>query len=159
MRDRGRDALAVSSSAEGKSAAGAWVATAALSAALACGCATESAPQPPPVAPATFEHRSGAATAAWPAQDWYRGFGSEELNEFVARHIESYWHPVGTCAMGVHQGAVVDPSLCVYGTTNLRVADASIMPTITTGNTNAPTIVIAERAARMIMERRTRSVQ
>jgi NodT family efflux transporter outer membrane factor (OMF) lipoprotein len=79
--------LAVSSSAEGKSAAGAWLATAALSAALACGCATESAPRPPPVAPATFEHRSAATTAAWPAQDWYRGFGSDELNEFVALAI------------------------------------------------------------------------
>jgi choline dehydrogenase-like flavoprotein len=53
--------------------------------------------------------------------------------------------------MGVHQEAVVDPSLCVYGTGNLRVADASVMPTITSGNTNAPTIVIAERAGQMIM--------
>ena len=79
-----------------------------------------------------------------------------ELKEFVARNLGSYWHPVGTCAMGVHQEAVVDPSLRVYGTTNLRVADASIMPTITSGNTNAATIVIAERAAQM-MRRRTRS--
>ena len=77
--------------------------------------------------------------------------GKSELSEFVAHNVGSYWHPVGTCAMGVHAEAVVDPSLCVYGTTNLRVADASIMPTITSGNTNAPTIVIAERAAQMIM--------
>ena len=56
--------------------------------------------------------------------------------------------------MGVHAEAVVDPSLCVHGTTNLRVADASIMPTITSGNTNAPTIVIAERAAQMMMSAR-----
>jgi len=76
--------------------------------------------------------------------------GKSELKEFVARNVGSYWHPVGTCAMGVHQEAVVDPSLCVYGTTNLRVADASVMPTIPSGNINAPTIVIAERAARMI---------
>jgi len=74
-----------------------------------------------------------------------------ELAEFVAQNVGSYWHPVGTCAMGVHREAVVDPSLRVYGTTNLRVADASIMPTITSGNTNAPTIVIAERAAQMMM--------
>jgi choline dehydrogenase len=80
--------------------------------------------------------------------------GEGELNEFVARNIGSYWHPVGTCAMGVHAEAVVDPSLCVYGTTNLRVADASIMPTITSGNTNAPTIVIAERAAQMLSSAR-----
>jgi choline dehydrogenase len=52
--------------------------------------------------------------------------------------------------MGVHEEAVVDPSLRVYGTTNLRVADASIMMTIPSGNTNAPTIVVAERAAQMI---------
>jgi choline dehydrogenase len=72
------------------------------------------------------------------------------LREFVARNVGSYWHPVGTCAMGVHREAVVDPSLRVHGTESLRVADASIMPTITTGNTNAPTIVIAERAAQMM---------
>jgi len=77
--------------------------------------------------------------------------GKNELAEFVAQNVGSYWHPVGTCAMGVHREAVVDPSLRVYGTTNLRVADASIMPAITSGNTNAPTIVIAERAAQMMM--------
>ncbi|MBV8524504.1 MAG: GMC family oxidoreductase N-terminal domain-containing protein [Acetobacteraceae bacterium] len=77
--------------------------------------------------------------------------GKSELKQFVARNIGSYWHPVGTCAMGVHQEAVVDPLLRVYGTINLRVADASIMPTITSGNTNAPTIVIAERAAQMML--------
>jgi len=76
--------------------------------------------------------------------------GTRELNDFVAQNIGSYWHPVGTCAMGVHAEAVVDPSLRVYGTTHLRVADASIMPTITSGNTNAPTIVIAERAVEMM---------
>jgi choline dehydrogenase len=76
--------------------------------------------------------------------------GKIPLAEFVAQNVGSYWHPVGTCAMGVHREAVVDPSLRVYGTSNLRVADASIMPTITGGNTNAPTIVIAKRAAQMI---------
>jgi len=76
--------------------------------------------------------------------------GTPQLKEFVAQNISSYWHPVGTCAMGLDTEAVVDPSLRVHGTTHLRVADASIMPTITSGNTNAPTIVIAERAAEMI---------
>jgi len=77
--------------------------------------------------------------------------GKRELADFVAQNVGSYWHPVGTCAMGLHREAVVDPSLRVHGITNLRVADASIMPTITSGNTNAPTIAIAERAAQMIL--------
>jgi hypothetical protein len=72
------------------------------------------------------------------------------MREFIARNVGSYWHPAGTCAMGLHDEAVVDPGLRVYGVTGLRVADASIMPTITSGNTNAPTIVIAEQAAQMI---------
>jgi choline dehydrogenase len=76
--------------------------------------------------------------------------GKRELSDFVAQNIGSYWHPVGTCAMGVHAEAVVDPSLRIYGTTHLRVADASVMPTITSGNINAPTIVIAERAVELI---------
>src|SRR5215469_2151343 len=71
-------------SAKGRGAAGGrWLTTAALSAALACGCATESAPQPPAVIPAAFEHRVAAASVSWPAQDWYRGFGSDELNALV----------------------------------------------------------------------------
>src|SRR5262245_1289166 len=76
------------------------------------------------------------------------------VRDFVSRNAGSYWHPVGTCAMGIHAEAVVDTSLCVYGTTHLRVADASVMPTITSGNTNAPTIVIAERAAQMMVSAR-----
>jgi choline dehydrogenase len=95
---------------------------------------------------------SAAGLSEWRKREIVRiPGGKSELSEFVARNIESYWHPVGTCAMGVDEKAVVDPSLSVYGTTNLRVADASIMPTITSGNTNAPTIVIAERAAQMIL--------
>jgi choline dehydrogenase len=82
--------------------------------------------------------------------------GKVELAEFVAQNVGSFWHPVGTCAMGNHREAVVDASLCVHGTTNLRVADASVMPTITSGNTNAPTIVIAERAAQMMILRQTK---
>jgi len=76
--------------------------------------------------------------------------GKSELKDYVARNIESYWHPVGTCAMGLHEHAVVDPFLRVRSTKNLRVVDASIMPTITSGNTNAPTVAIAERAAQII---------
>lgn len=73
-----------------------------------------------------------------------------DIESHIKKVVESIYHPVGTCKMGTDTMSVVDAELRVHGIKNLRVADASIMPQIISGNTNAPTIMIAERAAEFI---------
>lgn len=75
----------------------------------------------------------------------------EEILEWVRNNAETTYHPVGTCKMGNDPNAVVDPELRVHGIAGLRVADASIMPTLTSGNTNAPCIMIGEKCAAMVL--------
>jgi len=74
-----------------------------------------------------------------------------EILEWVRNNAETTYHPVGTCKMGNDPMAVVDPELRVHGIDGLRVADASIMPTLTSGNTNAPCIMIGEKCAAMVL--------
>ena len=85
------------------------------------------------------------------------GWGDDPTDAQVVDHLRAHtqtlYHPVGTCAMGGDERSVVDPQLRVHGVEGLRVADASVMPMVTRGNTNAPTIMIAEKAADLILGR------
>jgi choline dehydrogenase len=76
----------------------------------------------------------------------------EELLEFARNYGATIFHPAGTCKMGSDRMAVVDQRLKVHGIQNLRVVDCSIMPTLVSGNTHAPVVMIAEKASDLILD-------
>jgi choline dehydrogenase len=105
----------------------------------------------------TLCRRMGAAPALqeWGAREIYPGpevASEDDLRDWIRRSAITYHHQVGTCKMGTDEEAVVDPRLRVHGVEGLRVADASIMPMVTSGNTNAPSVLIGERLADFVTE-------
>ena len=99
--------------------------------------------------------RAGAL-ADWFGEELYPGPGVSsraDVQNYLRATAITYHHQVGTCRMGVDELAVVDPQLRVRGIDGLRIADASIMPTVTAGNTHAPTTMIGERAADLVLGR------
>jgi choline dehydrogenase len=97
-----------------------------------------------------------AAFAKWRKRSvWPKAKTRAEREQWVRQTCETYHHQAGTCKMGVDAMSVVDSQLRVYGVEGLRVADASIMPAVTSGNTNAPAIMIGEKAADLIRGKST----
>jgi choline dehydrogenase len=97
---------------------------------------------------------AAAALAKYSPEEWRPGAAAQSEAELVKAAGDlgtTIFHPVGTCRMGRDAGAVVDDRLRVHGIEGLRVIDASVMPRITSGNTNAPTYMIAERGAEFIL--------
>jgi choline dehydrogenase len=93
------------------------------------------------------------ALAKYQPQEWKPGLAVADDDALVRAAGDlgtTIFHPIGTCKMGRDPGAVVDDQLRVHGIQGLRVVDASVMPLITSGNTNAPTTMIAEKGAEMV---------
>jgi choline dehydrogenase-like flavoprotein len=97
---------------------------------------------------------AGPSFNKYRGREVYPGEGLKNLDQIetvVRRKAETIYHPVGTCRMGTDSASVVDPLLRVRGVERLRVVDASVMPRLIGGNTTAPTIMIAEKAASLIL--------
>ena len=98
---------------------------------------------------------SASAFDPWRSEEIFPGDGiynNAQIRQFIRDRAETIYHPVGTCKMGIDDQAVVDPTLRIYGLNNIRIVDASIMPTLISGNTNAPVGMIAEKAADLILD-------
>ena len=98
----------------------------------------------------------GSAPAFAPLRDEELFPGSQTRSDaachaYLRRTVSTYFHPVGTCKIGTNGSSVVDAALKVHAIENLRIADASVMPSIVSGNTNAAVLAIAERAASLVM--------
>ncbi len=103
-------------------------------------------------AEALFADRAFAPYTAGPMAPYPGEVDDEELGQAIRESSETLYHPVGTCRMGTDDASVTDPRLRVRGVEGLRVVDASVMPRITRGHTQAPTVAIAEKAAELIRE-------
>jgi choline dehydrogenase len=103
------------------------------------------------------EYAASPALREWGTTEIYPGpavSSRAELRDYVRKTAITYHHQVGTCKMGVDELAVVDPELRVHGVEGLRVADASVMPVVPSGNTNAPSIMIGERVSDFVASSR-----
>jgi choline dehydrogenase len=99
----------------------------------------------------SIEIMESPALAKWRKRSvWPQAKTRAERVQWVRQTCETYHHQAGTCKMGIDAMSVVDPQLRVYGVEGLRVADASIMPAVISGNTNAASIMIGERAAEFV---------
>ena len=90
---------------------------------------------------------------AFRGEEYSPGIGADsdgEIEQWIRENSETAYHPIGTCRMGQGADAVVDDQLKVHGLEGLRVADASIFPTMPSGNTNAPSIMVGEKCADLI---------
>ena len=94
------------------------------------------------------------AFAEWSSGEYFPGPGvetDEEIAAYICQNVSTWFHPAGSCTMGTTPNSVVTPDLRVIGTSGLRVADASVMPTVVTVNTNAASMMIGWRAADLVL--------